>query len=227
MLLPRPNPFDLAFEASAQTSFPLVREAITDAGLDPRDRDGFLMLRDVVTLLRDLRPEEGLGEGIDQLAALLHHAYLFWNGGSIAFELSAEQLLDLIRHGPVSGEDDTEPPPYYLRLPERKIWAQVVPGQAHEPLDGYFQHLAPEPGILRVLGVFGMHPDRPGFSVVEVAGPKPLALARTDGSPLFAPTLPGGAAAGLLSISGEEELLQLGWRTREVVLAAEAARWRA
>ena len=47
-------------------------------------------------------------------------------------------------------------------------------------------------------------------------------LARDDGSPLFAPTLPGGKAAGLHSIAGEEELLELGWRTRSTAAGTAA-----
>ena len=39
------------------------------------------MDREVVTLLRDLRPEEGLGEAMDQMVALVHHAYLTWAAG--------------------------------------------------------------------------------------------------------------------------------------------------
>jgi hypothetical protein len=103
-----------------------------------------------------------------------------------------------------------------------------VPGQPHEPLDGCFVH-SPDAVSLRVLGVFGIHPDREGFSVVESSGPKPVALSREDGTALFAPTLPGGVAAGLFSIAGEEELLDLGWRTRALSgeVSAEASRWRA
>jgi hypothetical protein len=96
-------------------------------------------------------------------------------------------------------------------MPEHRIWAEVIPGQPSEPLDGCFVHSSLD-GTLRVLGVFGIHRDREGFSVVEAAGPRPVGLARVDGSQLFEPTLPGGRAAGLLSISGMEELLELGWR---------------
>jgi hypothetical protein len=67
-----------------------------------------------------------------------------------------------------------------------------------------------------VLGVFGIHPERQGFSVVETVGERPLALVRSDGAELFAPTLTGGRAAGLFSITGEEELLLLGWLTRKL-----------
>jgi len=209
----RPTPFDLVFESVAPTTFPAIQAAVRQAGHDPRDRDAFLLLREVVTLLRELRPEEGLGEGIDQLAALVHQSYLFWNGGERTLELDSGELTALLEHGPEAVEATPERPSFYTQLPERLIWAQVVPGEPHEPLDGYFQHSAPGPGVLRVLGVFGVHPERPGFSVVEVSGPRPRALVRPDGSPLFASTLPGGAAAGLLSLAGEEELLDLAWRT--------------
>jgi hypothetical protein len=59
-----------------------------------------------------------------------------------------------------------------------------------------------------------MHPEREGFSVVEATGSRPVALMRADGTELFSPTLTGGKAAGLYSIAGEEELLDLGWRIR-------------
>jgi hypothetical protein len=80
-----------------------------------------------------------------------------------------------------------------------------------------------------VLGVFGLHRDRAGFSVVEVTGSRPGALVRADGSGLFSPTLPGGVAAGLFSLTGEVELLELGWRTRTEAAEpmVEAGRWKA
>jgi hypothetical protein len=89
----------------------------------------------------------------------------------------------------------------------------VVEGEPAEPLDGCFVHLA-DRSSLRILGVFGIYPDRPGFSVVEVSGPRPSKLLREDGSPLFSPTLPGADRAGLFSIEGGEELLELGWRIK-------------
>src|SRR5215210_6546394 len=97
----RPTPFDLVFDDTVvQTTFPQILTALGAAGHDPRDRDAFLMLREVVSLIRDLRPEEGLGEGIGQLAALLHHSYLFWEGGSLGHQLSEDQLRTLLRAPP-------------------------------------------------------------------------------------------------------------------------------
>ena len=40
------------------------------------------MNREVVGLIRELRPDEGMGEEIGQLAALVHHVFLFWAAGA-------------------------------------------------------------------------------------------------------------------------------------------------
>jgi hypothetical protein len=209
----RLNPFDLVFRSASQEVFPGIRRALEEGGHDPRERDRFLMLREVVTLLRELRPEQGLGEGIDQLAALLHHAYLYWHTGEPTFEVPLPLMeprdAEAGEHSPDSSLA------YYAVMPEHRVWAEVVPGQPSEPLDGCFVHSAPG-GTLRVLGVFGIHRDRQGFSVVEASGARPVGLTRGDGSPLFEPILPGGKAAGLFSISGEEELLELGWRMNQL-----------
>ena len=205
----RPSPFDLVFREFAEGVFPRIRSALAQAGHDPRDRDRFLMVREVVTLLRELRPEEGMGEGIDQLAALVHHAYLFWASGEHNLEVTLERLPWLMGAPDVSGAADSAAA--YAAMPVHRIWAEVIAGQPPEPLDGCFVHLERE-GSLRVLGIFGIHPERQGFSVVEATGERPLLLGRADGSDLFAPTLTGGKAAGLFSVTGEEELLELGWR---------------
>jgi hypothetical protein len=212
----RPTPFDLVFESAAQTTFPAIQSTLAKSGQDARDRDGFLLLRDVVMLLRDLRPEGGLGEGIDQLAALIHHGYLFWTAGCLITEWPLERLPDLLSPTHPFDEHSGQEAPFYTQLPEHRVWAQVVPGEPPEPLDGFFQHAAITPGVRRVLAVSGIHSERPGFSVVEVIGRKPRDLARPDGSPLFSSTLPGGSAAGLYSIAGEEELLELGWRSYQL-----------
>jgi hypothetical protein len=216
----RPTPFDLVFAPLADERFPPIRDALAAAQQDARDRDAFLLTREAVTLLRELRPEEGLGEGIDQLAAFLHHAYLYWAGGQLVRQLTPEELEAVLQtSAPVpieAARPSGSPSGAYVQLPERRVWARPVEDAAFEPLDGLFGHLAPGDQELRTLGVFGLHPDRMGFTVVEATGPRPLGLVRADGSPLFAPTLPGAAAAGLNAIAGAEELLELGWRVRDL-----------
>jgi hypothetical protein len=214
----------LVFASIAGERFPPIREALAEARRDPRDRDAFLLNRDAVALLRELRPAEGMGEGIDQLAAFLHHAYLYWAGGELLRALTPEELdVVLSAHAPAAAAEPASASPQlaphegaYVQLPERRVWAQPVEDAAFEPLDGLFGHLVPGTQELRTLGVFGLHPGRMGFTVVEATGPRISGLARANGSPLFAPTLPGADAAGLSSITGTEELVELGWRVRDL-----------
>ena len=222
----RTTPFDLVFQRAAESSFPKIAASLAASGHDPADRDAFLMDREVITLLRDLRPDEGLGEAMDQMVALVHHAYLTWAAGGVTIPIdrdAAESLLGAV----ADGTEAREVPPYYAQFPERMIWATVIENEAPEPLDGVFVSRDPQ-ALLRVLGIFGLRPDRPGFSAVEALGPRAPRLTRADGSALFAPTLPGAAAAGLRSITGEEELLELGWRTQGVAATVEGGegRWR-
>jgi hypothetical protein len=209
----RPTPFDLVFHRIAESSFPRMAASLAQSGVDPADRDAFLMDREVITLLRELRPEEGLGQAMDQMVALVHHAYLTWAAGTVTVPVSREAAEELLAQEQAQAGERNDAPAYYAQFPERMIWASVVENQAPEPLDGVFVSSAPG-GDLRVLGIFGLRHDRPGFSVVEATGARVEGLAREDGSPLFQPTLDGGSAAGLRSIIGEAELLELGWRTR-------------
>jgi hypothetical protein len=226
--MPRPTPLDLVFSQVVEDSFPAIRNLLQDTDRDPTDRDAFLMLPDAVTLLRRLRPEEGVGEGMDQLVALVHHAYLAWDAGGLTLELGGDQAEELLQPGAPQADGGEAPRAYYAQFPERRVWAEVLAGETPEPLDGCFVHAVPV-GELRVLGVFGLRADRVGFSVVEAAGLRPEQLARADGSPLFSSILPGGLAAGLHSITGGEELLELGWRTRVPASEAplQATRWTA
>ena len=222
----RVTPFDLVFNRAAESSFPRIASSLAAGGHDPADRDAFLMDREVVTLLRDLRPEEGLGEAMDQMVALVHHAYLAWAAGGVTISVGREAAEELLAKA-AEEADSKDLPAYYAQFPERMIWAAVVENEAPEPLDGIFVCQVPG-GDLRVLGIFGLRPERAGFSAVEATGGRAEGLAREDGSPLFDPTLPGGAAAGLRSIVGEAELLELGWRTQALAAGVETgeARWK-
>lgn len=220
--MPRPTPFDLVFPQIAETVFPTIRSALERGGSDPADRDAFLLVPEVVSLLHDLRPEEGLGEGMDQLVALVHHAYLLWNAGALTLPLDGSRVAGML-DGPTPTSPDPAGPPraYYAQLLDRQVWARVIDDQTAEPMDGCFVHTSgPD---LRVLGIFGLRPDRDGFSAVETMGPRPARLERADGTPLFSPVLAGGQAAGLYSLVGAEELLELGWRTRVIANELSAA----
>ena len=212
--MPRPTPFDLIFSRAAETVFPTIQATLQRGGADPADRDAFLMVPEVVSLLRDLRPEEGVGDGMDQLVALVHHAYILWDAGLLTLPLPGPRVSALLE-APAPPSPDLGQPPraYYAQLLDRQVWARVIEGESAEPMDGCFVHPAAD-GELRVLGIFGLRPEREGFSAVEAVGARPAELRRPDGSALFSPALAGGDAAGLYSLVGAEELLELGWRTR-------------
>jgi hypothetical protein len=101
------------------------------------------------------------------------------------------------------------------------MWAELQPGEPPEPLEGMFVRPWPTGGFF-VLGIFGMHPGRQGFTVVDVDGYPSDDPAREDGSGLFPPRLPGGVAPGLLSLVGQEEILELAARTARTVQEAVA-----
>lgn len=208
----RVTPFGLVLGTIATERFPALRDGIAAAGRDPRDRDAFLMVREVVELLRELEPEEGLGEGIATMAAFLHQSYLYWMDGArtLTIETDAlEQALAGVRP-PQRPQSQPPSPSTYVQLPALRVWGVGVEGGPAEPLDGWF--VSPNGDILALLAIFGIHPGRAGFTAVEVVGPRPVSLQRADGSALFSAALPGAAEAGLASIVGADELLELAWR---------------
>lgn len=205
----RETPFELVMGTIAPERFPALRQGIEASQRDPRDRDGFLMVREAVELLREIEPEEGLGEGIGTMAAFLHHAYLYWMDRELTSAVDDDALTAaMLGGGPVAptGEGSSR----YFQIPPLRVWGAPVEGGPAEPLDGWF---AVRTGSgLSVLGIFGLHPGRAGFTAVEVVGPRPERLERADGSALFSGTLPGAERAGLASLAGAEELLELAWR---------------
>jgi len=206
----RPTPFDLVFSGLAPDRFPALRDALDATGADPRDRDAFLLTFPAMSLLRDLRPDDAdAGAGVDELAALVHHAYLAWAAGRRTWALPEAATRQLLARRDASAA--TPPAAGYIQLPERLVWASLCTPGPWEPLDGCFAHTAAD-GTIRVLGVFGLHASRNGFTVAEAAGVPGSKAARRDGSPLFAPSLEGGALAGLHAVVEPEELVELAAR---------------
>lgn len=206
----RPTPFDLVFGAAAGERFPVLRRGLEAAGVDARDRDAFALVREVAEFLRELRPDEGLGEAVDGLVGFVHAAYLYWLDGSATVAVSEERLAERLATPPGGEVVGMGERTVYVQLPPLRVWGTPVAGAAPEPLDGWFAR--PSGERLSLLAIFGLHPGREGLTAAPAEGPRPGALRREDGSPLFAPRLEGGRAAGLFSVAGEEELLELAWR---------------
>jgi hypothetical protein len=216
----RPTPFDLVFGDVASERFPLVRQGIVAAGRDMASRDEFLLVREVAELLREIRPDEGLGEAVEALVAFVHTAFLYWHHGERLVEVERDLLGQAIAVGTRPGASDSpDRATSYLQLPPLAVWGVPIAGSPPEPLDGWFLS---QPGeVLTILAVFGLRPGREAMTTVEIAGPRPPAsLARLDGTPLFAPRVTGGAAAQLYSVDGEEELLELACRVADRLVGA-------
>lgn len=213
----RPTPFALAFGTLAAERFPEIAAALTPDAASSADRDAFVLMQPVGTLLRDLVPPEMPPEALDAYIRLLHHAYRHWIAGGWVFRVSDTALDRATRGGPLSSHLPRQA--LYLQLPEHRVWRTPGPGETAEPLDGMFVTETAAPGSIAVLGISGMHRHRPGFSAVAVEGHADaddptgdellVAVAREDGSPPFAPLLPGGHEAGVYSLANAGELLVL------------------
>lgn len=200
---------DVALDENTRASFAAIRDALTKDGIDPFDRDAFLMHRTVVELVHGGRPTGEVGEAIDEFTALIHLMFLFWLDGQEVVELTGGALDAVISKEVPPIRRSADPVACFVGIPGRRIWAAPT-DLGPEPLDGWYA--ARRDDHLMVAAQFGTRPDRDGATVVAVAGREPVGLVREDGSPLFAPTLPGGARAGLYSLTGMEELLALAWR---------------
>ena len=200
----RISPFDLVFGELAEERFPGLRASLAGSGTAATDRDAFLLDRAVTEFLRELVPEDAPPESLHEFIAVLQHCFLFWDGGRDVRVVANTDLP----HAPFAPRAPGRAS--YLQLPSHLYWAQLEPDAPHEPLDGFFVH--PHGHGIRALGIFGLHPERPGFTVAEVSGPRPAELPRrADGSAPFAPLMEGGQAAGLRSVAGARELLALAW----------------
>ena len=212
----RATPFTHVFGDIA-ARFPAIAEALQQEGTDPTDRDRFVLLEPVGRLLREIVPEDAGADALEAHVLLLHHAYLFWATGQRIYPISEVTLGQA-----VSGEQMTTKTPeaaQYLQLPELRVWGSPNQDSPPEPLDGMFVSSRGPSAEIAVLAIFGLRPDRPGFSAVGLEGRADrddltadeieIAAARGDGSTSFGPTLAGGTAAGLYSVANTGELLLL------------------
>lgn len=213
----RPTPFDFAFGEIAPQRFPRIREALEQDGKVPTDRDSFTLLEPVGRLLREIMPPDAGPDALEAHVLLLHHAYLFWAAQGRVYRIDESALRRAIAEPHLTTR--LPHPAQYVQLPELRVWGAPNPATPPEPLDGMFVSAGAEPAAVALLAIFGMRPDRPGFSAVGLEGRADaddpdgteieIEAARDDGGAAFAPTLAGGTAAGLYSVANAGELLLL------------------
>lgn len=215
----RPHPFTLVFAKLAPTRFAAIKAELGGE----TSVDAFLLCRAAVELLGELRPDEGIGDAIDDFIAFVHAAYHFWAAGAntVTFDEVATRILcrgtdDALPSAPALGDPadvrrvTDAAHAMYIQVAPRLVWGQLALADHFEPLDGWFDLGTRDP--MRLVACFGVHPTRPGLSVLPIVGTRPTTLVRDDGSTGFAPTMPGGDAAGLFAVTGGEELLLMAGR---------------
>ena len=213
----RATPFTHVFGGAIEARFPVIAQALQQDGIDATDRDRFVLLEPVGRLLRDIVPTEAGADALEAHVLLLHHAYLYWSAQQSVYRITEAAL----RRAVVEKRISTVLPraALYLQLPELRVWGSPHPEAPPEPLDGMFVSRTDVEGAVEVLAIFGMRPDRSGFSAVGLEGRADtddpsaaeieIAAAREDGSIPFGPKLAGGSAAGLYSVANPGELLLL------------------
>ena len=215
----RAHPFTLVFGELAPTRLPVIEAELRGE----TSLEAFLFSRAAVELLGELRPDDGIGEAIDDFVVFVHAAFLYWAAGEHTAAFDEAGTRDLCRAtSAAASQPRTDrgsnaatrvPDPahaMYIQIAPRLVWGQLTAGEHFEPLDGWFDLGPRDP--MQLVACFGVHPSRPGLSVLSTAGARPIAPARDDGSILFAPTMPGGDAAGLYAVTGADELLLMAGR---------------
>jgi hypothetical protein len=206
------------FGGFRESELPAIRAALGEES----NIHAFLLSAPALELMRELRPDSGLGDAVDDFVALVHAAYLFWRDGERTVVRDESATRQLCGRPPTTtaARAPEATGAQYIQIAPRIVWGQLIDEEPFEPLDGWFA-LHGDAG-LRMVACFGVHEQRPGVSVSVVEGDFPANVVRTDGRPLFAPTMPGGDAAHLHAVSAPDELLLLGWRAEA---GEEITRW--
>ncbi len=175
------------------------------------DRDAFLLHGTVAATLREMMPEDAPTEALNAYGTLLYMMYQVWARDYPTVATTKEQVQEAVAGGAASSSSNITTV-CYVQLPERLVWAEPGPGEPHEPLDGIF--LVAQPGRADALAVLGLRAEREGFTTMEgaITLPAPAPSSREDSSAPFAPRMPGGESAGLLSVVDEHELVTLALR---------------
>lgn len=218
----RPTPYGLVFGAGFGTArFATVRAQ--EAEQTAETRETLLHLPAAGALLRELLPPATAGAAhsdvVEQVSALLFHAYRYWRAGQCLYRVTAAALTQALVSDVPDGSIDVPGAAGYVQLPRTAIWARVADAAPHEPLDGFFWSApahAPDTCLQRLdlLLVLGMRAGRAGFSTVTVsATPANLTQwartsVRPDGAD-FENVLPGGELQGYRALTTRAEAIKL------------------
>lgn len=231
----RLTPYELAFDVERfeRDVFPAIRAEAEERATALVAPDALFMLGSTARVLRELQPgpppandsdEPALppADAVRQYGSLLFHAYRFWSAGRRVFTLTEELVRHLAGIASVGAWDLVTPADAgYVQLPKHLVWARIGEDAAPEAIDGFFwsradQAAGPASARLDLLVALGLHPGRPGFSVVEATAQLPAPppghwgdLDAREAGPDFANILAGGDLRGLLALTSPAEVLKL------------------
>jgi hypothetical protein len=214
----RRTPFELAFPDTARAEA-LAAASLEEAGargVDAHDPQMFATLGSVGVFLSELRGPDTPPEAVHQYAALAFHGVHFVRAGFPLYLLGSAATRRLVAEAP-RHEPRPPRPAGYLQLPQHMVWVEGDDERGvPESADGMFWTVAPS-GLLHVLLVTGLRPDRAGVGVVSLL-PAPLAEAerwasaemRGEGEGAdFASSIPGASLDGLYGVRTAGEPLKL------------------
>lgn len=201
----RRTPYEMLFGGGrlAESRFGAIRDEAREAGVDTARRDRFAQLHAVSELLRDLVPEGAEPTSLDRYLGIVHHCFLFWQGGCryYAFDQAAVRSITSDAPDLTDWSPRTDHPALYIEMPENLCWAAVVEGEPPEPVEGMFvsPRIGRLSGAVDILMVLGIRPNRPGFSITELTANLEMAsvIAEPDA---FASEIPGAYLADLYSL---------------------------
>ena len=218
----RLTPVEIAFPDPARVerlSGSVAAES-EERGVDDTDPDVFVTLRVVAERVRTLRGPEEPVESTYPFGSLLFQCVHFTRAGCPVYLLKIEAARRLLEDAPgerrPAGEPKLQPPQSagYLQLPQHLVWTRDSEGGTPESLDGIFWTLS-KSGMLHVLAISGLRPDRPGFgaSTLPAAPASEVAswldaTVRASGRD-FASGLPGAELDRLYAVERAGEVLKL------------------
>lgn len=225
----RVTPYEIAFPDDGLLEN-LASDVQTEAagrGVDAQLPAVFMTLDAVGEIVQEMRSPDAPSEAAHQLAALLFHGMHFARAERPFYLLGTAAARHLVEGAPV-GEPRPPAEAGYLQLPQHLFWVDGPGGGAPESVDGFFW-FASDAGMLHVLSVTGLLPERMAFRAVPLPE-APLADAREwltaevrGGGHDYESSLPGHDLDRLYSVETAGEVLKLLARFFAYVVAVPKA----
>ena len=211
----RLTPYEIAFQdkAALQALIVEIAEEVEGRGADPSSPQSFVTMGSVGAFVRELQGPDAAPETILDYGALVFQAVHFTTAECPLYVLGTHASRYLV-DGVPDGEPVPPSPVGYLQLPQYLFWTVGGEGNPAESIDGMFW-MSGASGLLHVLLVTGLRPDRPGFGTILVPE-APIAEAAEwldtharESAPDFLSELPGGELDGLYAMGVAGEALKL------------------